>query len=904
MVSRSSLRSLIHRARQNRSFPSSIAALTLPPLLVLTGYHTYSHQSDLHVGKRKIQQGETSHYPPLSLDTPSGGPFVLATSPSSSTNKSLPSSLEVRNEHASNNVETFDFVVVGNGNAGQSAARTLTKLCPSGTIAIIDPKTPPMSSPPNNVSFHGEAVIGLDHTNRTLKLANGAMVRFRSSVLLATGARGAPPPESLVDDRAMSRILELRSTEAFFPNEAATTNGGRRTRRPVIHMEGVRQMTAVAASQGAKICILGGGIEAVELAVSTANASARNGHSQRKKRKSRNASNNFEGEKEQDQKVSLVFGSAGPLSSLLPRYLSTAVAKRLRQNGIDVQGRSLVRYVAKNQNPNDQDEVEIHTSKSYDSMDTKRTLADLIVLAPSVSGQQGTAVFPIPGDAQNVSSLKLSSSFNSWANLSPFICCYADDGRIIVNSELNAASHIYAAGSVAKYPNSQTGHATVSGEGPTGANLAGEIAAHNMAKEFQESYLNGSFFGTKQKIQIPRLFSLEALPIWRSDLSSAFSAVGIHALCIGNCDSETMATHGFFWTNQSSDLKKRATLLRSTTKARRGNRTSPFGRHPSGDSFPTVGRSVYGSGVIFYVDRTGAIQGVMTWGLPFASSGENGESNLNTTLVERMKEIIRTNGEIAKQCHHRAVVKRDPRLELSLLSSYHLSEESKLLASIALESQGKRGRRTQLKSVEGLCNPLHRYVPSKPVNITSIGMLKRTDEIGTGGIGEDLFARTSSTECSEDERPPSLIHVYPLNWGYWGSGPTSTNSSWPSGSMEEQGNEIKETEAVISFSPDPNTEHKDFEKASRTNELRSRPPKEEQLWVRERDANKFVAVSDVLQDAFRLNMRSGRFHDGSDSVRQAPTPQTFVNLKEKFIGLVGGVGDDEAVAEDDDHIEK
>ena len=122
--------------------------------------------------------------------------------------------------------------------------------------------------------------------------------------------------------------------------------------------------------------------------------------------------------------------------------------------------------------------------------------------------------------------------------------------------------------------------------------------------------------------------------------------------------------------------------------------------------------------------------------------------------------------------------------------------------------------------------------------------------------------------------------------------------------MEEQGNEIKETEAVISFSPDPNTEHKDFEKASRTNELRSRPPKEEQLWVRERDANKFVAVSDVLQDAFRLNMRSGRFHDGSDSVRQAPTPQTFVNLKEKFIGLVGGVGDDEAVAEDDDHIEK
>ena len=54
----------------------------------------------------------------------------------------------------------------------------------------------------------------------------------------------------------------------------------------------------------------------------------------------------------------------------------------------------------------------------------------------------------------------------------------------------------------------------------------------------------------------------QSIPVWRSDVVSylpddssstqALYSMGIHALCVGKCDSEGMATHGFWWTNTNS----------------------------------------------------------------------------------------------------------------------------------------------------------------------------------------------------------------------------------------------------------------------------------------------------------------------------------------------------------------
>ena len=48
---------------------------------------------------------------------------------------------------------------------------------------------------------------------------------------------------------------------------------------------------------------------------------------------------------------------------------------------------------------------------------------------------------------------------------------------------LTFSLYIYAAGSVAKYPNNVTGHVIVAGEGIVDGTTAGKAAAENMARE-------------------------------------------------------------------------------------------------------------------------------------------------------------------------------------------------------------------------------------------------------------------------------------------------------------------------------------------------------------------------------------------------------------------------------------
>lgn len=546
---------------------------------------------------------------------------VLATSSNSIGNEDLPN-------------KTYDFIVVGNGSAGKSAIRTLSKLCPNASIAIIDPKTAMQENHLSNdnqkatsTTYIGQAVTGLDHNARSIKLSDGSTLHFRQSILIATGCRGAPPPSSLIDERAQSRILELRSTEAFGDGHSNLQHHQHKQRRPVMTPDGVRQMTAMAASQGAPVCVMGSGVEALELAATAAAASpdiTRSG-----KRRKRKHNKNGNGDKDSsvasssgnddDAKVTLLFGGAGILFNRLPRYLSSAVAKRFKSAGIDVQSRSLVRYVAMHNNQG-VEECEVHTAKSFDTMDTRRTRADLLVLAPDIGGPRGTAVLPIVDADSASSSLLLPSTFTPWSSMaSRSVNCYVDDGRIAVNSELNAASRIFAAGSVAKFPSGDTGHATVAGEGTTNASLAGNVAAHNMARDYYERTPSRTFGRAKESetLKSSRLFSVESCPIWRTDVgafcgtdgptSSSLSALGINALCVGNCDSETMATHGFFWTNQASDSRRRNTLARSSSEKIDDNIDETNGRVSKGilarrrstKRSSTMRRSVYGSGVVF-----------------------------------------------------------------------------------------------------------------------------------------------------------------------------------------------------------------------------------------------------------------------------------------------------------------
>jgi hypothetical protein len=461
-----------------------------------------------------------------------------------------------------------------------------------------------------------------------------------------------------------------------------------------------------------------------------------------------------------------------------------------------------------------------------------------ITVCPRSKGQQGNASILVPIDDRP------TLVYKPWSKLCPedgsVISCFSDDGRIAVNSELSAASNIFAAGSVAKYPNHDTGHATVAGEGVFGGSRAGEIAANNMVKLYREKgNISVSPGGTHESI----LFrTYNSLPILRTDQvstsalvvgsDSSLESIGIHALCVGLCDSETMSTHGFWWTNQSrSYTRRRSNGVR--TKHERWN------------------KYVYGSGVVYYLDRAGAIRGIMLWGLPFTDSASR--SNLNTSLLQRMKDIIQSNGEVIEKDYHSII--EEAGLDPSLLSPLHLAQESRSLVSLAVQDFPD--------TFKMLNRPQHRYVPSKPVSVTKMGVLKKRKTIGNGGSGEDLFELLQSDKGyleGERVRHPSLVHYFQYEWNT--NHPILVNDTGDEGSFDNI-NEGGKIHFSSKYPPD----------------LAARPPKEEPLWMRQGEMSHTQSTNEKLSAIFMHNMKHGHFSDGSDAVKQAPVPQIVKDAK-------------------------
>ena len=87
-----------------------------------------------------------------------------------------------------------------------------------------------------------------------------------------------------------------------------------------------------------------------------------------------------------------------------------------------------------------------------------------------------------------------------------------------------------------------------------------------------------------------------------------------------------------------------------------------------------------------------------------------------------------------------------------------------------------------------------------------------------------------------------------------------------------------------------------FEKEMEQQQLqmeRSRPPKEDSLWLRQGEENRFVNRNQALAESFLRNVQSGRFYDGTDAVKQAPVPEFYINAKEKLFNSWSGTVDEE-----------
>jgi hypothetical protein len=395
-----------------------------------------------------------------------------------------------------------------------------------------------------------------------------------------------------------------------------------------------------------------------------------------------------------------------------------------------------------------------------------------------------------------------------------FITCYKDDGRIAVNSELCACTGVYAAGSVAKCANALTGHAVVAGVGVEDGRAAGRIAGMNMARHYNHPNTGSSnlFSFGSNKGPVPE-FAKDPIPVWRSDLGAfgstrtSLSEVGITALCVGNCDSETLNTHGVWWTNQSTQRRLMSLLGNDDDDDDLGTIRK---KHQEKKRIRRSLKPVYGLGVIFYLDRTGKVQGVMTWGLPFTP---HRSQELNAQLVEQMKDVIKTNGGFR-------YLETD--LDHIKMSKYLCDESKKMVATAFASDAGDVGKSYQVDgALENFPRPLHRYTEIRPPSVRSVGVLKRKDGHGFGILGEDLFARYEDDSIA-DASPPR---------------------PHPTGNV---GSAVNKVEARYEWAVWEQKERRWDE-----NEARARPPKEEPLWIRKGDETRNIPQRERIAAAYR-----------------------------------------------------
>jgi hypothetical protein len=682
---------------------------------------------------------------------------------------------------------------------------------------VIDPLRVSKGSN-KKVKHFRDTVCGFDPSTKTLQLLEDANVtiRYKHGVLIATGSRGAPPPLELFEETALSRVLELRPTEL-----------PKNTKRPMMAPETVRRTVAEASAKGAKVAILGSGWEALDLLILA--------------------------EQKGKKKPSICFASQGPVWNVLPNYLSTELRRKLNKRDIDIQDRTYVRYVADIEHLRSR-KIELHTARTYDLLDTRRVVLDLLVVAPDSFGAKGTAALPTTDIPERMKeSCDGRPWYKTWSQLSKTsplepstVVCFEDDGRIAVNTELRVVSRIYAAGGCAKYPNSFTGNSSIAGEGSINGVEAGRVAAINMAREFS------GFFGVSSLGGESQSFASSSIPVWRSDLTSyptgtddntsTLPSIGVQALCVGTCDSDRLGTRGFWWTNSSA--QRRITRLMEEEEEENGDADNNensvrLARRTTRRRMRKLGlvNPIYGIGVVYYLDNYGRIQGIMTWGLPFAN--EIG-GIINQNLLDKLKYLIATNAGVSAldaeenhQIMNLALGKASQEI-VSLAVKGHTSHSTR-------ESHGLDG------PIAGFSMPLYRYTEVGSLRNNTVNVLKRKDGDAMGILGENLYARDEflvedvideSSRVDEKQIRPSNIPdtMYPI-------------TVVPFQVEEAFGSKAASMESLSAMN-----RYLAVQRSWEANENRARPGKEDPIWLRPGDERKNTSRKQMLIDAYRSIM--------------------------------------------------
>lgn len=429
--------------------------------------------------------------------------------------------------------------------------------------------------------------------------------------------------------------------------------------------------------------------------------------------------------------------------------------------------------------------VQIYTARANDLMPTTRhSPVDLVVLAPDTCcsrgrGNASVATKQIPDDAvvENTehSAARLHQPwFQTWSQKScfndisqkeqataPTIICDARGARILVSPQLQTtAPGVYAAGSVAAYPNVWSGTRTL-----VDGSIGGVVAARNMVRD------SGKPHGVAGAV-------MPSFPVWHLGmrmpklLAVDLASFGMQTLSIGCCDAVYYATHGVWWTRHAAWHRRVRAMAESSTRDRENSNLPRKDSTAEGSSnsilssllrrqWTTTGTikqqeeqhaekekrqlqrklakqqqrdsetslPVYGRGVIYYVDEQFRIQGIRLWGLPFESKS----SILNHDLLLHMQRLIESNGGFqyveTDQDHMR-------------FSSFLEKASRELLALSLSSAKGIAKDRLQLQeTAQELSKPLYRIAETHR---------KKRIATANGDYGEFLFQSMERRAVDKD----------------------------------------------------------------------------------------------------------------------------------------------------------
>ena len=439
---------------------------------------------------------------------------------------------EEKKEEGVETKERYDYVVIGYGRAGKEAHQVL-KSSSGEKIGIIDPK------------YNGQTCCGIKGNVIELESSN-KKIEFTKGVLLSTGVKGAIPP------------LDCIMMEKLHPSYSLHQHGYLKTSNN---------------NNGSK-----GGDDDVSVVLGTSE-------------KAMNQVLKLLSLSSNPKKVVWMYGVSGPLSYMVPKYLSMAIAKHwgkklYRKNNFQFFPRTLIRYI-------DDENSTIYMTPWMDTMDS--------IVLPNV---YEIYYLPYTHDSSGMASSNHNNTpwnhliTNFTTNSCPLTCTYPD-GRIVVNSHYMASKNIYAAGSVAVMPNISSWKKAWSGTHAARAMLMSNdttTATISMKEDVNDEY--------------PLTTSP---PHWKSQ-------GGIEYTSIGNTSVDHCYTHGFWWTN--TQLQRRFTKQERSTEYNNNNMNNNM---------------VYGQGIIYYFDsKTGQLVGILTWNIP--------NINKNHKCLEYMKQLLLSNG--------------------------------------------------------------------------------------------------------------------------------------------------------------------------------------------------------------------------------------------------------------------